>query len=132
WTRRGRAPASRWWVEGVVGAFSVDELVPRLADGDVVVDGGNSYYSDDIDRAGGDCGTSGAGSIPRTPARDADAHPDDGRGGATSCRGGRPGRAVRIARRGRMPESGAFLNGVRVRRVRREGLTDGPPMTPRS
>src|SRR5262249_58403006 len=44
------------------------ELVPRLADGDVVVDGGNSYYRDDIDRAKRlatrrihyvDCGTSG-------------------------------------------------------------------------
>jgi 6-phosphogluconate dehydrogenase len=29
----------------------VDELVPQLAPGDVVVDGGNSYYRDDIARA---------------------------------------------------------------------------------
>ena len=29
----------------------VDELVPHLAPGDVVVDGGNSYYRDDIARA---------------------------------------------------------------------------------
>src|SRR5438045_210147 len=43
-------------------------LAPRLAAGDIVVDGGNSYYRDDIDRAGRlaarglhyvDCGTSG-------------------------------------------------------------------------
>src|SRR3989442_9187918 len=30
---------------------TLDELVPRLAAGDVVVDGGNSYYRDDIERA---------------------------------------------------------------------------------
>ena len=44
------------------------ELEPKLAPGDIVVDGGNSYYRDDVDRAkrlGGrklhyvDCGTSG-------------------------------------------------------------------------
>ena len=44
------------------------ELMPRLARGDVVVDGGNSYYRDDVDRAARlathgihyvDCGTSG-------------------------------------------------------------------------
>jgi 6-phosphogluconate dehydrogenase len=47
---------------------TIDELVPRLSRGDVVVDGGNSYYRDDIDRARRleesglnhvDCGTSG-------------------------------------------------------------------------
>jgi 6-phosphogluconate dehydrogenase len=52
---------------GIVDA-TLDELVPRLAPGDVVVDGGNSYYRDDIDRALRlaarkihyvDCGTSG-------------------------------------------------------------------------
>jgi 6-phosphogluconate dehydrogenase len=52
---------------GIVDA-TLDELVPRLAPGDVVVDGGNSYYRDDIDRAQRlaarkihyvDCGTSG-------------------------------------------------------------------------
>ncbi len=52
---------------GVVAA-TLDELVPRLASGDVVVDGGNSYYRDDVDRAKRlaarglhyvDCGTSG-------------------------------------------------------------------------
>lgn len=47
---------------------TLDDLVPRLAAGDIVVDGGNSYYRDDIDRAKRlaasglhlvDCGTSG-------------------------------------------------------------------------
>jgi 6-phosphogluconate dehydrogenase len=46
----------------------LDELLPGLAAGDVVVDGGNSYYRDDIERAKRlearglhyvDCGTSG-------------------------------------------------------------------------
>ena len=35
---------------GAVGAV-LDELVPHLAAGDVIVDGGNSYYRDDIVRA---------------------------------------------------------------------------------
>jgi 6-phosphogluconate dehydrogenase len=44
------------------------ELVPKLAPGDIVIDGGNSYYRDDVDRAVKlkekglhyvDCGTSG-------------------------------------------------------------------------
>ena len=30
---------------------TLEELVPRLTAGDVVVDGGNSYYRDDVDRA---------------------------------------------------------------------------------
>jgi 6-phosphogluconate dehydrogenase len=47
---------------------TLDALVPQLAAGDVVVDGGNSYYRDDIERAKRlrasglhyvDCGTSG-------------------------------------------------------------------------
>jgi len=47
---------------------TLDQLVPRLAPGDVVVDGGNSRYRDDIERAKRlrasglhyvDCGTSG-------------------------------------------------------------------------
>ncbi len=46
----------------------IDKLVPLLAAGDIVVDGGNSYYRDDIERAKRlasrqihyvDCGTSG-------------------------------------------------------------------------
>jgi len=47
---------------------TVDQLVGLLAKGDIVIDGGNSYYHDDIDRAAAlapkgihyvDCGTSG-------------------------------------------------------------------------
>ncbi|HUA10647.1 MAG TPA: decarboxylating 6-phosphogluconate dehydrogenase [Solirubrobacteraceae bacterium] len=47
---------------------TLDELAPLLAKGDIVIDGGNSYYRDDIDRAAKlapagihyvDCGTSG-------------------------------------------------------------------------
>ncbi len=46
----------------------LDQLIPKLSAGDIVVDGGNSYYRDDIDRARRlrahgihyvDCGTSG-------------------------------------------------------------------------
>ena len=92
---RSRGPIEALVREGAVGAFSLDELVarlatprvvwlmvpaavvdatlaelvPRLADDDIVVDGGNSYYRDDI-RPGEDvwgrdasttstCGTSG-------------------------------------------------------------------------
>jgi 6-phosphogluconate dehydrogenase len=52
---------------GLVDA-TLGQLAPRLAAGDVVVDGGNSFYGDDIDRAARlaaagidyvDCGTSG-------------------------------------------------------------------------
>jgi len=52
---------------GVVDA-TLESVAPRLARGDTIVDGGNSYYRDDVDRAGRlarhglhyvDCGTSG-------------------------------------------------------------------------
>ena len=52
---------------GVVDA-TLEKLVPKLERGDIIVDGGNSYYRDDIDRARRlagqglhyvDCGTSG-------------------------------------------------------------------------
>jgi 6-phosphogluconate dehydrogenase len=52
---------------GVVEATLAD-LVPKLSPGDIIIDGGNSYYRDDIDRAKRlaplglhyvDCGTSG-------------------------------------------------------------------------
>jgi 6-phosphogluconate dehydrogenase len=55
-------------VPAAVVDATLDDLVPRLARGDVVVDGGNSYYRDDIERAKRlapsglhyvDCGTSG-------------------------------------------------------------------------
>src|SRR3989442_15909988 len=35
---------------GVVDA-TLENLLPRLERGDIVVDGGNSYYRDDVDRA---------------------------------------------------------------------------------
>src|SRR5450432_3389890 len=47
---------------------TLEDLVPRLQAGDIVVDGGNSYYRDDVDRSNRlstagvhyvDCGTSG-------------------------------------------------------------------------
>ncbi len=55
-------------VPAAVVDTTLDELVPRLGEGDIVVDGGNSYYRDDIERAKRlaarglhyvDCGTSG-------------------------------------------------------------------------
>jgi 6-phosphogluconate dehydrogenase len=55
-------------VPAAVVDSTLDDLVPRLAAGDIVIDGGNSYYRDDIDRAKRliargihyvDCGTSG-------------------------------------------------------------------------
>jgi 6-phosphogluconate dehydrogenase len=62
-------PRTVWlMVPAAVVDGTLDELVPRLAAGDVVVDGGNSYYRDDIERARRltsrqlhyvDCGTSG-------------------------------------------------------------------------
>jgi 6-phosphogluconate dehydrogenase len=66
---RLRPPRIVWlMVPAAVVDPTLAELVPRLAANDVVVDGGNSYYRDDIDRAGRlseqslhyvDCGTSG-------------------------------------------------------------------------
>jgi len=64
------APPRALWLmipAGVVDA-TLNELSPKLAAGDIVIDGGNSYYRDDIDRARRlaargvhyvDCGTSG-------------------------------------------------------------------------
>ncbi|HEY4186829.1 MAG TPA: decarboxylating 6-phosphogluconate dehydrogenase [Polyangia bacterium] len=52
---------------GVVDA-TLEQLVPHLEPGDIIIDGGNSYYRDDVDRAKRltakglhyvDCGTSG-------------------------------------------------------------------------
>jgi 6-phosphogluconate dehydrogenase len=64
------APPRTVWLMVPAAAVdaTLDELVPRLAAGDAVVDGGNSYYRDDIERARRlaagrlhyvDCGTSG-------------------------------------------------------------------------
>jgi 6-phosphogluconate dehydrogenase len=66
---RLKKPRVVWlMVPAAVVDATLDDLVPRLAAGDAVVDGGNSYYRDDIDRAQRlaphgihyvDCGTSG-------------------------------------------------------------------------
>jgi 6-phosphogluconate dehydrogenase len=63
------APRVIWlMVPAAVVDATLGELVPRLAAGDTIVDGGNSYYRDDVDRgkrlaSAGlhyvDCGTSG-------------------------------------------------------------------------
>jgi 6-phosphogluconate dehydrogenase len=64
-----RQPRTIWlMVPAAVVDATLDSLLPKLAAGDVVVDGGNSYYRDDIARAArlaergmhyADCGTSG-------------------------------------------------------------------------
>jgi 6-phosphogluconate dehydrogenase len=67
---RALTPPRAIWlmVPAAVVDAAIDELAPGLAAGDVIIDGGNSFYRDDIDRAarlsrGGlhyvDCGTSG-------------------------------------------------------------------------
>lgn len=63
------APRAVWiMVPAAVVGPTIDELVPLLDAGDTVIDGGNSYYRDDIHRAEAlaghgvhyvDCGTSG-------------------------------------------------------------------------
>ena len=63
------APRAVWlMLPAAVTAPVLDELASLLQPGDVVIDGGNSYYRDDITRAAGlatkglhyvDCGTSG-------------------------------------------------------------------------
>jgi len=63
------APRAGWLMvpAGVTGRV-IDELAPLLAPGDAIIDGGNSFYGDDITRARAlaasridyvDCGTSG-------------------------------------------------------------------------
>src|SRR5450759_1578116 len=45
-------PRTVWlMVPAAVVDATLDALIPRLAAGDVVVDGGNSYYRDDLSRA---------------------------------------------------------------------------------
>lgn len=63
------APRAVWvMVPAAVTGATVEEVAGCLEPGDVVVDGGNSFYRDDVDRAGAlaprgihyvDCGTSG-------------------------------------------------------------------------
>jgi len=49
---RLKTPRAVWlMVPAAVVDQTLDELTPRLAKGDVVIDGGNSYYIDDIRRA---------------------------------------------------------------------------------
>lgn len=62
-------PRALWlMLPAAIVQSTLDQLVPLLAEGDIVVDGGNSYYRDDIVRARQlarhglhyvDCGTSG-------------------------------------------------------------------------
>jgi 6-phosphogluconate dehydrogenase len=62
-------PRAIWiMVPAAIVQQTVDSLVPLLDEGDIIIDGGNSYYRDDIHRAGQlkesgihyvDCGTSG-------------------------------------------------------------------------
>jgi 6-phosphogluconate dehydrogenase len=68
-TDRLAAPRTVWlMIPAAAVDPMLDQLTPRLAPGDVVVDGGNSHYHDDIERARTlrerglhyvDCGTSG-------------------------------------------------------------------------
>ena len=62
-------PRAIWiMVPAAIVQQTLDELRPLLAEGDIIIDGGNSYYRDDIERAKQlktaglhyvDCGTSG-------------------------------------------------------------------------
>ena len=64
-----KAPRAIWlMVPAAVVDRVLADLIPHLAKGDIVIDGGNSYYRDDIERAKRlsdqgfhyvDCGTSG-------------------------------------------------------------------------
>jgi 6-phosphogluconate dehydrogenase len=63
------APRAMWlMVPAAVTGSTVDEVAAHLESGDIIIDGGNSYYRDDIERARElrksgihyvDCGTSG-------------------------------------------------------------------------
>jgi 6-phosphogluconate dehydrogenase len=45
-------PRAAWiMVPAAITGGTVDELADLFADGDIVIDGGNSYYRDDVDRA---------------------------------------------------------------------------------
>jgi 6-phosphogluconate dehydrogenase len=47
-----RAPRAAWvMVPAAFTGKTIDELVDLMSAGDVVIDGGNSYYRDDVDRA---------------------------------------------------------------------------------
>jgi 6-phosphogluconate dehydrogenase len=63
------APRAIWlMLPAAIVDTTIDALEPRLTPGDIIIDGGNSYYRDDVDRAKRlsarglhyvDCGTSG-------------------------------------------------------------------------
>jgi 6-phosphogluconate dehydrogenase len=123
------APRAVWMM---VPAAAVDavlaSLVPVLAPGDIIIDGGNSYYHDDIRRAGElkakgihyvDCGTSGGvwgldrgyclmiggkslapgvASAPRTPGRTGEATPAEN--GYLHCGPNGAGRFVKMVHNG--------------------------------
>jgi 6-phosphogluconate dehydrogenase len=45
-------PRAAWiMVPAALAGVTVNELAARMSEGDIVIDGGNSYYRDDIDRA---------------------------------------------------------------------------------
>ena len=48
--RASRAPSGSWCRPAFVDE-TVEKLVEHLEPGDIIIDGGNSYYRDDIDRA---------------------------------------------------------------------------------
>ncbi len=63
-------PRAAWVMvpAGEITGQTIDELARRMEPGDIIIDGGNTYYRDDIERAGRlgrqgirliDCGTSG-------------------------------------------------------------------------
>jgi len=46
------APRAIWlMLPAAIVQSAIDEIVPLLSPGDILIDGGNSYYQDDIDRA---------------------------------------------------------------------------------
>ena len=67
--RKLTKPRAVWIMVPAAGVDStIEDLLPHLDEGDIIIDGGNSYYRDDIDRAARlkpsgihyvDCGTSG-------------------------------------------------------------------------
>jgi 6-phosphogluconate dehydrogenase len=46
------APRAAWiMVPAAYAGQTVDQLAERMSEGDIIIDGGNSYYRDDVDRA---------------------------------------------------------------------------------
>src|SRR5215470_4164349 len=106
-------PRAVWlMVPAAVVDATIAELVPQLAPGDILIDGGNSYYIDDIRRAEELAGKGihyvGVGTRARLL-------PDDRRRG----RGGRAPRShlrpARSGRGGHLPHAGTQREGQHVR-----------------